>query len=174
LNRVIKAFDPSQPRDEQGRWTGDGAHFEVTDAGRPAAVIAAAPTPEHTPELPEPEQSSHFLSATGDLATRLGSLAYDIGTLAYSANALRKPSTRAHVALHLGIIAGTVVALHTHITHLPEEAVTWWGEAHTALLHTKEALLKLKAKIFAARNADDVNKIARELIPLLTEVGAYA
>jgi hypothetical protein len=130
-------------------------------------VIGAAPTPEQ-----EPEQS-HFLSATGDLLTRLGSTVYDLGALAYSAHGLRSARTRTEVVKHLAIIASTVIALRTHVTALPGEAQAWWGEAHTALLHTKEALLALKRKIFSERYADDIGKVAREIRALMAE-GALA
>ena len=163
MSRLGKSFDPNQARDEHGRWTGGGAHFEVTDAG-PAAVIGAAPTPEQTPELPE----SHFLSATGDILTRLGSVAYDVGAALHSARSLRHATTRTQIALHVAVIASTLVALKTHISHLPEEARIWSSEAVTTLHRTREALLELKHRIFAERNSDNVNKIAREITSLLT------
>jgi hypothetical protein len=171
LNRVIKAFDPNQARDEHGRWTGGGAHFEVTDAG-PAAVIVAAPTPEQDPELPEQQTSSHFLSSTGDLLTRLGSIAYDVGAALHSARGLRNATTRTQIALHVGVIASTLVALKTHISHLPEEARIWSSEAVATLHRTRDLLLELKHRIFAERNSEDVNKVAKEITSLLI-AGAY-
>jgi hypothetical protein len=132
-------------------------------------VIAA--TPEQEPELP-PEQSSHFLSATGDILTRLGSVAYDVGAALHSARSLRHATTRTQIALHVAVIASTLVALKTHISHLPEEARVWSAEAVTTLHRTREAMVELKHRIFAERNNDNVNKIAREISSLLV-AGAY-
>jgi hypothetical protein len=144
--RLNKAFDPSEPRDPRGRWTGGGA----SGGG---------------PELSE--QASHFAHATGDLLTRLGHATSEAAALIVSARALRGATNRLEIAKHVAIIATTVGALHTHITALPAEARTWSAEAVETFHRTREALLKLKAKIFAARSNDTVNKIAFEIRSLM-------
>jgi hypothetical protein len=90
-----------------------------------------------------------------------------VGALIVSARALRSASTRVQLATHLSIIGSTLVALHTHITHLPEEARVWTSEASATLQRTRESLLKLKRKIFAERAEEDVTKVAREITSLI-------
>jgi hypothetical protein len=94
-----------------------------------------------------------------------------VGALIVSARGLRSSTTRLQLATHLSIIGSTLVALHTHITHLPEEARVWTAEASATLQRTRESLLKLKRKIFAARADDDVNKIAFEITSMMAAGG---
>jgi hypothetical protein len=116
--------------------------------------------------------TADLFGATGDLLTRLGSTAYDVGALIHSARALRNATTRGQIAIHVTVIASTILALKTHFAHLPEEARIWSEGAVETLQQTKEMLLKLKAKIFRERNNDNVNKIAFEMRSIM--VGATA
>jgi hypothetical protein len=144
--RLDKAYDPSQPRDEHGRW--------VEQASRTEQAF-------HT------EQVSHFAHATLDLLTRVGHATSEAAALIVSVRALRSTRNRLELAKHLGIIATDIVALRTHLTALPEEARVWSSEAKATLEQTRETLVRLKRRILGERSNDTVNKIAHQITSLM-------
>jgi hypothetical protein len=146
--RVVK-FDPSQPRDPSGRWTGDGA--------------SVSPRGDTEGEAHNTSLTRHSLA----LALRVGFAANDVNAALASTRALRDASGRREIAIHLTNIAAAIVALNIHVAKLPETARAFTAEARAALHRTKASLLKLKRRLFAERAADSVGKIAREIGSLM-------